>query len=471
MKRQDPALFLRSLALSSNLGKYVKHLDWAEHATKCQRLTDVDYRQLEDRLAEVQNSTDVYCDFLQMSHLQDDLSLDTILCFTPRVEAITVTLQIRHHRHVPFKALTLHPNLFTNLRQMTIHGPMRIWDVLPLLTVPSLRSLSLTNIKINRNRPQNSEDDSGSFFSRLGEEGSYIENFQVAANFADSKEIVKLLEFFHNLKSFDFELFEGRSGPDDVVEFEALLRGLLKQHNSLESLRIRDYRLVEARALELLKYCRHLRRLDLNVPTFFRDHTLIVEPNSLSAFLRHMPNTLQELTLKINDEDDGDGDGPSKGVADVLQALAPTLPAIFPALTKLIIAEWDPLLGVFPCQTQLQPLQLAFAGTSIEFVSRPHSWTSMNMDVYALDYIEEGWLWIQAMDEDGKWVKDILGGECLAITDVWCMDMPGPGDWVEIDTDMGMEDDPGAEMLNEYTVEQPVWYWNKLHPDGLGSRT
>jgi metal-responsive CopG/Arc/MetJ family transcriptional regulator len=474
MARQDPALFLRSLVSSSDLGKYIKHLNWAEHTAKCQgsvkKLTDADYHQLENRLAEVRNSTDAYCGFLRISHLQDDLSLDTILCFTPRVEAITLTLRIQQHRPVSFKALALHPSLFINLRQMIVRGPMRIWDVLPLFTVPSLRSLSLAKIQINRNRPQNCEDDSESFLSRLAEEGSYIENFQVVDCYTDSKKIVKLLEFFVSLKSFDFKLFEGRYGPDGVVEFGTVLRGLLNQHNSLESLCLRDYRLVEAGALEVLKDCRHLRRLDLNVPTFFSDHTLIVEPNSLSAFLRHLPNTLQELTLRINDEDGADGQGPSKGVADVLEVLAPTFPEMFPALTKLIIAEWDPLLGIFPCQTQLQSLQLAFADTGIEFVSRPHSSLSMNTDVYALDYIEEGWLWVQAITEDGKWVKDISRGEHLVNMEIWDFKAPGPGDWVEVNKDEMSENDSDAEGLNEYTAEQPVWYWNKLHADGLGSR-
>jgi hypothetical protein len=191
----------------------------------------------------------------------------------------------------------------------------------------------------------------------------------VRGYFTNATDIAELLKLVRNLQTFDFEQ-QAVHGAEPVY-FRNLLHDITHQYRSLTSLRLGDSSTIpDLCVLEILKDLNHLQFLELDVTITLMPHDQMTGSRSLSALLRHLPTQLEELALIANDPDSDDL-RPSTVFVNALHTIAPTTNTIFPALNKLAIINWDPLLGTFPCQIQLKALQLAFATAHVKFVSRP----------------------------------------------------------------------------------------------------
>ncbi|KAF1940471.1 hypothetical protein EJ02DRAFT_379657 [Clathrospora elynae] len=465
-ERGDPRLLIRTLASSKSLANCVKLVQWnfdhdGDALKSIRTLTPAECRQVEGKLVQLQSSPGEEGTNSQTFSLEGRLALGTLLLFTPRIETLVVMMPSHGKEQESWiKPLVLHSRLFANLSRVVICGPLRIRDVLPLFTMPPLRHVDLSYVTIDRNRHQNWKDINEGVFHQLDQEGSSVEHFVVTQCYTDMVDILRLLKSFRGLKTFHFEHVEGGQRNDEVVDVQTLLNGLLYQRNFLECLHLRDCRKVDLSVLEVLKELEHLRYLNLDATNFFADYEDLTDPQLLSAFMRHLPNNLLKLSLQANDNIEGDGDAPSAPLGDALKAVAPTVRTLFPVLKELAIVGWDPLQGNFPCQTQLKLLQRAYAKSDVRFVSCPEP-SAHEDNLHGLDNVEEGWVWIQAISEDeGKWMRSIEGG-WVNYRNVVCDDEEE--DWVNISIiNFDWPGYPGDAVVDEYSVEQPLWYWEKL---------
>lgn len=148
-------------------------------------------------------------------------------------------------------------------------------------------------------------------------------------------------------------------------------------------------------------------------------------------------------------------------LAAALRTIAHNIHAWVPNLKTLILVGWDNSQRPFLCQADLVALQTVFAKHGILFVSQPYE--SEYADIFALDYVEPDWSWIQPMrmlesraGKEWRWVAYIY--DVVHFVDACSFHMEDDGDWVRID----IRDESGwpcvADTIvdNQYRTEQPV---------------
>jgi hypothetical protein len=441
----DPALFIRTLASTPSLKNYVQDVDWDCRRRNNYTLVTSDVFQFSEDFtpAECQSIEEKvgYRSSVGMKGLNqrftflgEEAYLSTFLLFTPKVKTISITIPTKWDHHAIWFKPVLNSQMFANLQKAHIIGPTCIQNVYALFLVPSLRTLTLDDVFIDRNLVQQGKNHewrtNTEVLERLQREGSGLEHFNVqGAWITAAREVERLLKLFRHLQTLELE-FENEGYPTDVNDLCNILMGATHQYDSLTSLSLRmDCTVQDLSVLELLKDAKHLRFLKVGIMEFDEQS---ISPKELRTFLGHLPSHLEELVLKITNID-GDDHMASVAFTDAMQAIAATTNTILPSLKKLTISGWDPLLGTFMCQTQLKALQLGFAKAGIELLSRP--WTVTHMadnqtpndpDLYALDYIVEDWLWVQWI-WNGEWVLSRMKriGSC-SVRLIWCRSMTTP---------------------------------------------
>ena len=80
--------------------------------------------------------------------------LEFFLFFTPKAENFFVDAVWQWDDHsYCFESLVANPSPFENLRSITIRGSLRLENIVPLLTLPSLRIMDLTEAINTRQEP------------------------------------------------------------------------------------------------------------------------------------------------------------------------------------------------------------------------------------------------------------------------------------------------------------------------------
>jgi hypothetical protein len=474
----DPALFIRALAASPGLEECVHDVNWDNRRWNSYKLVTSDAFQFgEDFTPAERQYIEGKLGFgsslgmtglnRRFGFLGEHSYLDTFLLFIPKLKTIEIAIPTKWDHHAIWFKQALDSQVFAQLNKAHIIGPMRIQNVLPLFLVPSLRSLKLSNVMADRNlvRPgvrfewkRNHE-----FFQRLEREGSSVEHFQFHGNFIYSVDIVPILKAFRDLKTFSYE-----TGSSVMFsEIPSMLQGITHQYSSLTSVSLKNCCTGEdLTKLELLKDLEHLKVLELDITETWDG---IIGPEELGTFLRHLPGQLEELNLQVLDGD-GEDNAPTTHFIHALKAVAPTINSVLPALKKLVISGWDPLLGTFTCQTQVKALQLGFAKAGVELVSRPDTPNHMpgdddgyrEMSLYALDYVEEDWAWVQWI-WCGDWTHD---QNALPVND-WTVTslVSDEEDWVMLHR---------MDLLREHPVDQRMGWdacipaYPEWHPEQQG---
>jgi hypothetical protein len=330
---------------------------------------------------------------------------------------------------------TINSPIFANLKTARIVGPMRIQNVLSLFLIPSLRTLDLKDVEADRNLVEQGVafewETNDEIVRRIQREGSDLDDLYVHGFHIDMSEMLRLLKSIRSLKTFKLLHV---SGAEDVEYFQVALPGIMHHFNSLTSLSL----LVGLTAADLgmlkpLEDLKHLRFLEYGFSE--RSERQITSPEDLRTFLGHLPSQLEELVLNVLNPC-GDENRPSAEFTDTLHSVAPTINTILPALKELVVGGWDPILGLFTCQTQWKAMQLDFAKAGVKLVSRP--WTiprepgydeHYNLGLYALDYVEEDWVWVQWI-WDREWVHN-RDGHPVDNWEIMCL-VSDEEDWVMI---------------------------------------
>jgi hypothetical protein len=448
----DPALFIRALASSPRLENCVQDVDW-----DCRRknnytlvtsdafqfsgeFTQAERQHIEERVG-YGSSLGMTGLNQRFNFLGEESYLRMFLLFTPKVKTIRITIPTKWDRHAIWFKSALNSQKFSNLQEAHIIGPMRIQNVYALFLVPSLLALRLDNVYVDRNLVQRGKTHewktNSGVFERLQREGSGLQHLRVQGAWSATVEIERLLKLFRSLQTLELE-FDDQGFPTDTDDLRSLLTSVAHQYDSLTSLSLGLGCAVQhLSVLELLKDFKHLRILKLGIIEFDEQP---INPGDLRTYLGHLPSHLEELVMKITNIDGNEEHIPPATFFDALQAIAPATNTILPGLKKLTISDWDPLIGTFTCQTKLKALQLGFATAGIELSSRPRAAPLLmgppddryynDPDLYALDYIEEDWVWVQWI-WNGDWVRD-WNGDPVDDGKVCCLVSDEEEDWVMV---------------------------------------
>lgn len=466
-----PPSFLRTIARAPNLATCVKHIDWNPDDKAAATLFDYQSIATAAAIATRPSATamtfrsffaqpffDVEAERIALT----DLFLCVILFFTTNIETISIS-GVRQWTDYTYwlKPIALDRNHFTKLRELSVDGPLRLQNVSPLFTIPSIRTVRLSRITVHRDRVKRGvikdweEDDV--FARKLQEDGCYVENLHVHECDQGTADVLSLVGLFHNLQTFDFDFYE--STLNRGTNITRAITDIFTQHrDTLKTLRLHPSGFMDTSVFKPLQQSAALRSLDISlwslIPTFTDS------PSAAATLLQGLPADLEQLTLSPTDLVDHMF-GSFASFYDILLAIVPTIKQHFHALESLEVVGGDPLTESVPCQIQLHALHVAFNQVGIKFASLPGVIAPLD-ELHALDYVESEWVWVQPIDTYlGKWTYKIDTIEHC--TSVYVSDEL-KDDWVYVSIEIGRRllGQRAEDEMNEYTVEQPIWYWEEL---------
>jgi hypothetical protein len=239
------ALFLRTVAQSPswhNLAKLIKNIEWRMYLlpdrekaqnevfeTQRQAIAQA-YRQLGHT-----GSLDVECvTQLRGTPLRQHWFLELFMSFLPNVESLKVYDSWYWDDHTYwFSNVAANPS---RLKNVEIDGPLRIQDVHPLLTIPSMRDLTLHQVVVPR-REEGKEvpwehDDHR---VQLDDASSEIESLQLFVSCLSTEILVELIGKFKYLRCFAYEHQPSNELQPEYEDFEVDEKGLemaLERHGA-----------------------------------------------------------------------------------------------------------------------------------------------------------------------------------------------------------------------------------------------
>lgn len=265
--------------------------------------------------------------------IQYDWYTDFFLLFLPRLEKLVVIQEeSRWDLYLYwFEHLAANASNFSNLRCVTIHGPLTLKNILPLLALPSLKDLELHKCIDNQTRKKKigfkwdhgNDNILPSILSQIGP-GSNVEKLVLKeANF-NTRDLTPILTSIKGLKEFYFE-HKKHGGWQYFSPNIELLTTLLEKHApTLTSLFCRhdiqdftcDHQLplisrdlfAPAKQLAHAPTFPHLRSLDIAIHfDYYRRYKIVddeegeykQEEDFANRLLLHLPKGLEALGLTI----------------------------------------------------------------------------------------------------------------------------------------------------------------------------
>ncbi|USP77855.1 hypothetical protein yc1106_05129 [Curvularia clavata] len=421
---EAPEQFLRTIALSHpELADHVKEVVWFQtywSVSARQRCVSPEQRLLlanklqntEHNFEMSEPSVDLPGRFIEFDHSREPhwWYLEFFLCFTPRVQKLTVwdTWLWDDHSYW-FLTVSMNPHRFENLSSITVHGPQRIENVVPLLTLPSIRKLELLQVVAMRQELGRTfawREGQGKSIADLLSSGSSLQQLILRASSIFFPDAIVILERLNKLKSLtyeyvDDELASHRRESHEFPRIEDLRR---LSNCPLEYLRIRSESVLEREVVSSLFATRvpvlekhplqDLHTLDLGPcddssfwGTSFELHPLdtIRDPRDIAE---QLPDTLEVLRIKWDEYDKNEG-------VQLLECLEPFARAVASAsnLKRIAIADWPALGGWFPHQERFSRLQRLFRslGMDLEVVGEE---IDGEEPLVTADDVEQGWLWV-----------------------------------------------------------------------------
>lgn len=451
-----PELFLRTLAASPILGSLVKRIKWDEESVSAK-----------SQLHYLPSRRDARDAFRCIRHYHEDATaaipdrykvpvavsfdpyLATSLLCTPQLEELNIVgvdrglvepawTSLRLVESFPLSSLTV-PSLSGEIRQN--------FSVVPFLMLPSLRKMEVKDVP---NLPF-------IYVHPYIHAKSPIEHLRLEGATIRLAHVAGFIGVARGLKTFSLQCRGDRSWP--MPTSHTVLATLLREHcHSLEHVFLRlgghPDNFISREITHCFKPARKLRSLDIEVVILFEDGT-IHQP--LLDLFKSLPGRLESLNLHIECY-------PCHLLIPTLRTIVYDILVRLPMLERLTIVGWDWDSSSVLGQRDLVELQTIFADRGVLFVSQPPQ--TMDPELSALNYVKPEWVFIQSTDTEsydfGRWMESPE-----AYYDdmrIGLLDEEGPdGDWVFITIGHGAEFSCASNMkMDQYLVEQPVWYWEEL---------
>jgi hypothetical protein len=339
--------------------------------------------------------------------------LEFFLFFAPKVEKLLVydVWQWDDHSYW-FESLASNPTLFENLKSITLHGPLRLQNIVPLLTLSSIRNLELTQVINMRQEPGRTlqwTDGRDDYVEQRLAHGSSLERLILREADMHFPSAFALLRRLRKLKDLTYEhVPNDLKYPTGWLSF--VIASLGDMHHGqdyfLEHLRIRDQSMVGNDYVcnlfghyvfsseNIEPSLEKLRVLDIgpcNLASFNYSNTNYIKTEQ--EIVERFPRTLE--TLHIQWAYTSDWQRQLSLFLDFLLSLAQAAAASSNMrLRQVAIVDWPALAGWFPLQDELRRLQRLYEEIGMHF-------TVLYEDIKGqepldmLDDVELEWLWVQ----------------------------------------------------------------------------
>jgi hypothetical protein len=166
------------------------------------------YQQLELVLpAESQVSLDSrFASHVRGIFEENDWALEFFLMFVPNVEELKVHGAWQWDDHTYwFTNVAANPTRFNRLKSIEIHGPMRINNIIPLLTMPSLKNLDLEQVIVMRRNEEGTFPWWEPTRRVLEDASSGLEKLTLAKSHIPASSLASILKAIRGLKHFRYE--------------------------------------------------------------------------------------------------------------------------------------------------------------------------------------------------------------------------------------------------------------------------
>ncbi|XPS80543.1 hypothetical protein M3J09_012495 [Ascochyta lentis] len=410
---RNSELFLRTISKSPRLASHVKQAIWHQERRTRLHIHNIEktyiVRKL-NQLAVPQQGTDLAEQFAKFGKNDDYWYMEVLLLFMPNLERLTIRDSwLWDDHHYWFKSLSpfFNPLCNSKLTIATLYGPLRIENIVPLLTIPSLLTLQLTQVIVMRREGYRLFQWSIWPITRLLPDldsivgaASNLKTLTLKESDIDLAHLLPVLRGIKALNSFTYE-----HHPNDLaVQTDAAAHGehvnrdavplICATHSaSLTHLRIRDtkaWKVGDCTAFtpshlqhEVTSYSA-LQTLDIG--PFTPPDSADVDLITCNNFLHNLPPNLKSLTLSIS---------PAPSIPDItpfLRTLLPVLSLTKSQLSTIVLSDWRPTLGWFP--DALPALQREFGDVGVRLCSVAGEMGDFyDMAPLIVDErVEEGWV-------------------------------------------------------------------------------
>jgi hypothetical protein len=367
-------LFLRTVSHYPELGCRVKEAVWHQERKTVPRIDIIEKTHIVRRLNQLavpQQGTDLAEQFAKFGKHDDYWYMEVLLLFMPQLEELEIRDSwLWDDHHYWFKSLSpfFNPLCDSRLKKATLHGPLRIENMVPLLTIPTLRTLELTQVVVMRREGYRVFQWSIWPVDRLlAEKASNLETLTLKESYIDLEFLVPIIRGIKALQSFTYEHIPNdladdaaQVGRPDSINADSLASCLALQRSSLGYLRIRDTSPFNAVTTATL-----FAALTSPDSQLERLHTLDMGPfeplcpqpsdieNAICAVANSLPSSLTILRLKI-DTDLLRAESLVTRWNEILDlflvGFVRRMPSLRPSLKTLELVDWDPLVGWLPDQ-------------------------------------------------------------------------------------------------------------------------
>lgn len=403
---RNSELFLRTISHHPHLARHTKTGIWQQDRRSITRLDMLEKQHIVNMLHTlcVPHGSDLASQFAKFGQNDDYWFFEVLLLFLPRVQRLDVRASwLWDDHHYWFKSLSpfFNPLCASALQRATIEGPMRIENVVPLLSIPSLQALHLTQVTVMRREGYRVFQWSVWPAARvLAAQRSKLKTLVLRESYIDLSLLAPLLSDVDALQHFEYEHV-----PNDLAdsalsiprpECESLSLGLGLHAASLQRLRIRDGESMSwTSVVDFLggspagnpdtlgaEDFSALRVVDMG-PIGHSGDAATISSARVRSVVDRLPVSLETVRWRI--------DGESSGIEDLLLAFAYALADARRAVTVQVV-EWDPTLGWLP--ENLPALQRIYIDLGLRLMSCP----GLVDDIYGAeplftdDQSEEGWV-------------------------------------------------------------------------------
>lgn len=243
-------LFLRTISRSPYLAAYTKVAIWQREPRTLSHISTLEKQHIINRLNElcVPHGTDLAAQFAKFGKSEEYWYFEILLLFCPNAEEVRVQESwLWDDHHYWFKSLSpfFNPLCVSKLRTVCIEGPMRIENIVPLLTIPTLRVLEVRQVTVMRREGYRVFQWSVWPVSRiLPSRSSDLEVLTLRESYIDLELLIPTLERIKGLKRFTYEHMPNDLADETVqvhhLNTRALAECLSMHAASLECIRVRD---------------------------------------------------------------------------------------------------------------------------------------------------------------------------------------------------------------------------------------
>lgn len=200
--------------------------------------------------------------------------LEFFLSFVPNVEDVEIH-DAWHWNHQTrwFTHLAVNTERFKCLKTVVIHGPMRLTNIMPLLTIPTLRSLELDLVMdLNFSRRRQPPWQVALEMYGVTPNSLTLEHLAIKRSYISTEHLCSLLDSIKGLKSFVYEHKRHKlsSYPRELrltVAYPRLGEALARHSNTLTSMRLHDKHDSWLTGLQhVLTVLPNLEELDIKLP-------------------------------------------------------------------------------------------------------------------------------------------------------------------------------------------------------------